>query len=330
MESANCPCCNSSSLNGLKNNLLECNFCHHLFIKDILIQDYKTKHNRNNRNLIVEKKNKERFQFLEGIDFGTLIDIGCAEGFFGLHLKTNRKLKRVDGLELSEDYSLAVNYLDNVYNFEVKEVDKFPVKYDMLTLFHVLEHIEKPKQFLHDCMKLTTNYLCIEVPYNSGNNYIEYDLNLEHLHFFSCSSLINLLESIGLCIIKCETGGFESPRYNNCIRVIAIKNQLIRRNLYDKLIDCCGNKFFVYGAGGNYKAIIEPIEGIKPHIIGVMDKNHSLSASLDNYIEFNIAVNRTEKILISSIDFFDEMKFFLITNGFPEKRIIGIEDIIAS
>jgi len=167
------------------------------------------------------------------------------------------------------------------------------------------------------------------VPYGSGNDLIEQDLNKEHIHFFSCSSLIRLIESLGLSISKCESKGFESPRYNNCIRVIAERKNL-KENLREKIIQKCGENFFIYGIGGDFESIILPIENIMSNIIGILDSN-SQKFKEKNYPDFfqiREIIYRKEVILISSIRYFEEIKDQLLSYGISENRLVGIGEIL--
>ncbi|MBX3165021.1 MAG: class I SAM-dependent methyltransferase [Bacteroidetes bacterium] len=329
MEIQKCPCCNSQSVTETKYELLNCSNCQHLFRKNIIAQDYKEKHNRNNRVLHTDRKNRERYEFLKKYKFSSMIDVGCAEGFLGAYLKQKLTLKRVDGVELSMDKIVATKNLDHVYDHDIHDLGKFKSRYDVLSLFHVVEHIQNPIQFLSDCLALSNKYICIEVPNQSGNAHVEYDLNQEHIHFFSPLSMMHLMKSVGLKILHMETRGFESPRYNDCIRVMAIK-PAVKTDFLERVIERCGDKFYIYGTGGNFLALIKPVDKIMEHVIGILDKEEKKEYVKHNYLKVDEVLLKREKILISSIDFFEEIKMDLMIYGIENERIIGIEDILSA
>lgn len=111
---------------------------------------------------------RRRLKFLSKIaSSGRLLDAGCAFGFF---LKLLDKDFEVYGVDISS-YAIeqARNLVSNPSNLKVFDVRKglpFDVKFDVITAFDIMEHINEPAQVfstLNDCLK-AKGYLYFEVP----------------------------------------------------------------------------------------------------------------------------------------------------------------------
>ncbi|MEM4396458.1 MAG: class I SAM-dependent methyltransferase [Candidatus Woesearchaeota archaeon] len=95
------------------------------------------------------KKQKKKVNFL--------LDVGCADGSF---LKYCQGLGiEVTGIDL--DHKSIENAkrkgLKNVYNYSLEEFllkNKVKKKYDLITIFEVLEHQDKPKEFIKNIKKI--------------------------------------------------------------------------------------------------------------------------------------------------------------------------------
>lgn len=144
----------------------------------------------------------------------SLLDFGCGKGLFLASLKADSwKAKGIEtavsrakfGIE-SYDVDIEImEYADGI-------VKKGP--FDVITLFHVLEHLEKPKELLSPLVQhnLKNNgTLVLEVPlFDSwqsriaGRNWIQLDPPL-HVSHFDSKSLNNLLEKLGMKVYKKET-----------------------------------------------------------------------------------------------------------------------------
>jgi len=130
----------------------------------------------------------------------TILDFGSGLGVFPEYL-SNRGYS-VDCVETNKD---SQAFIKNEIKLPCYE--EIPDKqYDVISLVHVLEHIENPKEFLIGLKKNLTKdgKLFIEVP-----DAIEFELldenhddfNSCHCHFYSTESLALLVESCGFQII---------------------------------------------------------------------------------------------------------------------------------
>lgn len=105
---------------------------------------------------------ERRFVFLKDmIKDKRILDIGCGNGGFAKRAKSIGK--SVDVVEPDKGiHDFLSDVFDNIYS-DVADVKE---KYDIITLFHVLEHIEEPLKFLKDVSEHLdkTGKLIIEVP----------------------------------------------------------------------------------------------------------------------------------------------------------------------
>ena len=133
-----------------------------------------------------------------------VLDVGCGNGEF-LELLSMKSHSR--GIGFDPSY-MGPEYKSNVQFVSDYLTEKYsPIKADVLILRHVLEHIDKPNQFLSTILQyLKVEADCkilIEVPdFNwIADHGVYWDVFYEHVNYFSKQSLRNLLESIGLEVI---------------------------------------------------------------------------------------------------------------------------------
>lgn len=142
---------------------------------------------------IPKNENSQRCEwFIENIgEVKTILDFGSGLGVFPQFL-SNRGYD-VDCVEINKDSRAFIQDRLKLPCYESNPAQKF----DVITLVHVLEHIEKPGDFLP---LLNADKLFIEVPHP-----IEFDLldknhdefNSCHVHFFNMPNLKKLVESCG-------------------------------------------------------------------------------------------------------------------------------------
>jgi 2-polyprenyl-3-methyl-5-hydroxy-6-metoxy-1,4-benzoquinol methylase len=142
---------------------------------------------------------------------GKLLDIGCGTGEF----VKNMKSRGYDTFGL-EPYSESVKLTRKLIGKEkvirgyIKDIRKFPNSFDIITMWHVLEHTYEPlKEVKMIYQKLNEDGLLIfEVP--SSDSFVlklfkdSYTWHMvpEHNIYFTKKSLIKLLKKSGFSIIK--------------------------------------------------------------------------------------------------------------------------------
>jgi SAM-dependent methyltransferase len=137
---------------------------------------------------------------------GTVLDVGCAIGTFLHHAQ--RRGWTVSGVELAD---FARNEASRRLGVSIApSLDALPAgaQYDVVTLHHVLEHIDDPAMFLErDVVPRVGRRLLVEVP-NFGSLAAQAegaawkDLRPEqHVHHFEPDTLRRVLESAGLTVL---------------------------------------------------------------------------------------------------------------------------------
>jgi len=157
--------------------------------------------------------------FFKKIDksFRTL-DVGAGLGIFPKKLQ-NKKFKNI---YLIETDKVNINFLKYYLKFQKthrKQSDLKNIKFDLITMNKVIEHVDNPALFLKNYMKnLKLNgYIYIEVPdIDAKNDKLSYDREeffIEHHHVFSKTSLILMLSKLNLKILKIEQIREPSSKY---------------------------------------------------------------------------------------------------------------------
>lgn len=151
-----------------------------------------------------------RYIFLKDeISNKKLLDFGCGNGGF-LELSTKVTSKST-GIELDKQ---SRAYLNNKNIKTTKKLSEQNDNFDIITMFHVIEHLENPKELLIDIKKYLepNGQLIIETPnaddallklYNS-EKFADFTYWSLHLILYTTDTLIKLLEKCGYDI-KWET-----------------------------------------------------------------------------------------------------------------------------
>lgn len=135
---------------------------------------------------------------------GFLLDVGCGPGTF-LKLAQEGGFK-VSGVELSNE---AVSFCKkeglNVYHGTINSNKLRSKRFDIITAFQLLEHVQKPDKFLNGIYRrlkpngiilLTTPDREGIAPRILGKHWFGY-YNLEHNYYFTITSLKNLINKAG-------------------------------------------------------------------------------------------------------------------------------------
>jgi SAM-dependent methyltransferase len=139
-----------------------------------------------------------------GIFNKRILDVGCGNGEF-LELLSMKSHSR--GIGFDPSYTGPDHTSNAQFVSDYLTEKHSPIKTDVLILRHVLEHVDKPNQFLSTILQYlkvdTDCKILIEVPdFNWIADHGAYwDVFYEHVNYFLKQSLRNLLESIGLDVI---------------------------------------------------------------------------------------------------------------------------------
>jgi 2-polyprenyl-3-methyl-5-hydroxy-6-metoxy-1,4-benzoquinol methylase len=139
---------------------------------------------------------------------GNILDYGCGTGEFLLCMKENGW--NINGVEPSETARAKATVLTKTEIFE--ELKAVKTKYDIITLWHVLEHIHNLNQKIDELIKNLNDdgTIFIAVPNREsedankyGNYWAGYDVP-RHLWHFSQNNMKQLLKKHGLSLMATE------------------------------------------------------------------------------------------------------------------------------
>ena len=138
---------------------------------------------------------------------GRLLDYGAGTGYFAREMQ--RKGWQITAIEKSEQ---ARNHSKENYNFEILPEEAFaqlePQSYDVITLWHVMEHLQNPDAFWEQAKRILddSGIMIVAVPNcasydaeNYGKHWAAYDVP-RHLWHFTSSTIMRMGEKHGFIL----------------------------------------------------------------------------------------------------------------------------------
>ncbi len=194
-------------------SVLECKTCSFTFIppyfrKQVSYENYKdenvAKAVRHGNNWVKIERHKLRYDLIKKYKAsGSLFDLGAGWGHFML---TGQMLGYdVYGIEISEQPYL---YSKNDLKLPVEHIDFFKMseekKFDIVTMWDVLEHIDKADDVIAKCARITAKdgYIVIQVPqidsYFAKKHKDKWKMmGLDHVNYFGKKTITQLLKKHG-------------------------------------------------------------------------------------------------------------------------------------
>jgi len=135
----------------------------------------------------------------------SVLEIGAGDGAFLDHVSGVFPSLRLAALEIDQNTEAARKTLTGLREYSnFQEIRKARERFDLICLFHVLEHIVDPREFLTNCLACLTpqGRIIIEVPslddplltLYSSTAYRKFYFQRQHPYVYSSRSLRRLLE----------------------------------------------------------------------------------------------------------------------------------------
>jgi SAM-dependent methyltransferase len=136
---------------------------------------------------------------------GRLVDVGCGNGNFLRSFSARFPQWRLVGSEYDETHRAQVEAIPGVEAFFSEQFDALPDKFDIVSMIHVLEHIESPRALLEQIRaKLNPGgLLIIELPLFTDNPFEL--LIADHATHFAPATIQRLLQDAGFSTIAVTT-----------------------------------------------------------------------------------------------------------------------------
>lgn len=138
------------------------------------------------------------------------LDFGCGNGGFLKELKKRNIASHLVGVELDKE---ARNYLlsENIEVYKnLENIDEI-IKFDVITMFHVIEHLENPQKVVCEIRNRLAEdgLLIIETPNSEdaliskyhSKNFMDFTFWSAHLFLYNSDSLEMLMEECGFSTV---------------------------------------------------------------------------------------------------------------------------------
>ena len=197
-------------------DILECSVCGLVYLSSLshIKEGHYEESGMHSAELKIEKwlqESKEddnrRYEFVKGkIANKTLLDFGCGAGGFIEIVK--QYAKKVSGIELEKALQPSFKKRGLKVFPNMLEAQKEGLKYDLITAFHVVEHLHNPKRVLKELSKLLNEEgeMIIEVPNSDdvlltlyeNNGFQNFSYWSHHLFLFNEKTMTELVKKAGL------------------------------------------------------------------------------------------------------------------------------------
>jgi 2-polyprenyl-3-methyl-5-hydroxy-6-metoxy-1,4-benzoquinol methylase len=200
-----------------------------------LARYYPTRHQESKPAAYERMDAKARIKFVSPLvrQGGRVLDVGCGKGLLLAGLR--QRGCEVFGTELSEVSARYAQSLGlSVSCLPVEYAPFEPGTFDLVTVFHVLEHLTQPRDtlaVLHTLLR-PGGILVVEVPNIGswyarlfGDDWFHYDVP-RHLYHFNQDTLRNLLASTGFRVIETQTRNLQYDAFG---AVQSLLNRVLRQ-----------------------------------------------------------------------------------------------------
>ncbi|MBX7043459.1 MAG: class I SAM-dependent methyltransferase [Ignavibacteria bacterium] len=150
-------------------------------------------------------------------DDARILDVGCGSGEFVRYLN-ELGMKNVTGIDSYLQGDLDFGNGISVIKSDIHEIAGKGMKFDLIMMHHVIEHMHDPLEVLNSSFKMLTDNgsLLIRTPNAEsyawerfGANWVQIDAP-RHIHVFTEKSLVRLAEKAGFAVSNIE---FDSTEF---------------------------------------------------------------------------------------------------------------------
>ncbi len=218
-------------------DIFRCDDCGLVFVSDVVVnQAYYSKYYAQNYyypsgsfsttavgllskiSLKIKEKQILKYTKLDKSRKVRILDIGCGCGDFLVNLSHNRFEKF--GIEINPDgFNACKNKSIKVYNQEIQDVDFEDNSFDVVTLWHVLEHFKDPVLVLKQVKRILSKngVLIIATPntdslgFKFGNKFWFHLDSPRHLMLYNRKSITALLKQVGFSYSEESNAYYDYP-----------------------------------------------------------------------------------------------------------------------
>ena len=140
-----------------------------------------------------------------------ILDVGCGEGNKTFLLNQYFKNSKICGIDFSDEgIEVAKSLYSNVDRLYFKKDNVLNIvnneeKYDLVTSFDVLEHVEDWKTLLQNMINVSKKYILVSVPTGKMR---PHEIYVGHLRNFKKGEIEEFMNKNGLKIVKTYYAGF--------------------------------------------------------------------------------------------------------------------------
>lgn len=167
-------------------------------------------------------------KLIKGLDFKTVLDVGCGEGSPLYELFSNQNDISYSGLDISE---VAINFArqknPSVRFFAIDITREFlSERFDLIICSEVLEHIQKDREALENISKMVKQYLVVTTIQGTMQSY---EKDIGHVRNYQKAELLTKIEQVGFRVLKVIEWGFPfySPFYRSILGTLGSSHRQV-------------------------------------------------------------------------------------------------------
>jgi len=166
------------------------------------------------RKLLIKNFHNSILRIIKPLKKGSILDVGCGEGFMLDFFAKNNLAKHLEGIDLSKEAIELGKF--NFPSLKLKQENIYSLPYsnnsfDLVTSAEVLEHLEDPQKALSEITRVSNRYILLSVPNEplyrlsrlfSGINIKKLGDHPEHINHWGVKSFKDFVSKNNLKIIQ--------------------------------------------------------------------------------------------------------------------------------